>query len=99
MVMKGYIYRGRKPVHWSPSSRTALAEAELEVCLIYTIIVCQICRKMLNGSDSIIMPKPELKLCLEYIIIVCQICRKMHSSDSIIISMLLEGGYLLQQFV
>ncbi|KAL4564915.1 hypothetical protein LXL04_028991 [Taraxacum kok-saghyz] len=30
MVFKGYIYRGRKPVHWSPSSRTALAEAELE---------------------------------------------------------------------
>ena len=30
MVMKGCIYRGRKPVHWSPSSRTALAEAELE---------------------------------------------------------------------
>ncbi|KAG0471119.1 hypothetical protein HPP92_015665 [Vanilla planifolia] len=30
MVTKGYIYRGRKPVHWSPSSRTALAEAELE---------------------------------------------------------------------
>lgn len=26
----GYIFRGRKPVHWSPSSRTALAEAELE---------------------------------------------------------------------
>jgi isoleucyl-tRNA synthetase len=22
--------RGKKPVHWSPSSRTALAEAELE---------------------------------------------------------------------
>ncbi|MCI14465.1 isoleucyl-tRNA synthetase, partial [Trifolium medium] len=30
MALKGYIYRGRKPVHWSPSSRTALAEAELE---------------------------------------------------------------------
>lgn len=30
MAIKGYIYRGRKPVHWSPSSRTALAEAELE---------------------------------------------------------------------
>lgn len=30
MYLKGYIYRGRKPVHWSPSSRTALAEAELE---------------------------------------------------------------------
>jgi isoleucyl-tRNA synthetase len=30
MVLKGYIYRGLKPVNWSPSSRTALAEAELE---------------------------------------------------------------------
>jgi isoleucyl-tRNA synthetase len=30
MFQKGFISRGRKPVHWSPSSRTALAEAELE---------------------------------------------------------------------
>ncbi len=30
MVTNGHIYRGRKPVYWSPSSRTALAEAELE---------------------------------------------------------------------
>ena len=30
MFLNGYIYRGLKPVHWSPSSRTALAEAELE---------------------------------------------------------------------
>ncbi|MBD2301735.1 isoleucine--tRNA ligase [Nostoc sp. FACHB-190] len=30
MYLKGYIYRGLKPVHWSPSSKTALAEAELE---------------------------------------------------------------------
>ncbi|ADB94798.1 isoleucine--tRNA ligase [Candidatus Atelocyanobacterium thalassae] len=30
MFNKGYIYRGLKPVHWSPSSQTALAEAELE---------------------------------------------------------------------
>ena len=30
MFKRGYIFRGRKPVHWSPSSRTALAEAELE---------------------------------------------------------------------
>ncbi|MGJ3252828.1 MAG: isoleucine--tRNA ligase [Elainellaceae cyanobacterium] len=30
MVLKGYVYRGLKSVHWSPSSRTALAEAELE---------------------------------------------------------------------
>lgn len=30
MFKKGCIYRGFKPVYWSPSSRTALAEAELE---------------------------------------------------------------------
>lgn len=30
MFLNGHIYRGLKPVHWSPSSRTALAEAELE---------------------------------------------------------------------
>jgi len=30
MYKAGHIFRGRKPVHWSPSSRTALAEAELE---------------------------------------------------------------------
>ncbi len=30
MVLNGYVYRGFKPVHWSPSSKTALAEAELE---------------------------------------------------------------------
>ncbi|XRA97643.1 isoleucyl-tRNA synthetase [Pycnococcus provasolii] len=30
MVLNGHIYRGFKPVHWSPSSKTALAEAELE---------------------------------------------------------------------
>ncbi|KAI0596528.1 isoleucyl-tRNA synthetase [Biscogniauxia sp. FL1348] len=30
MVKKGLIYRKFKPVYWSPSSQTALAEAELE---------------------------------------------------------------------
>ncbi|PNH63256.1 hypothetical protein VD0001_g9197 [Verticillium dahliae] len=30
MVRDGLIYRKHKPVYWSPSSRTALAEAELE---------------------------------------------------------------------
>ncbi|GCB63080.1 hypothetical protein scyTo_0007333, partial [Scyliorhinus torazame] len=30
MFDKGYIYRDYKPVFWSPSTRTALAEAELE---------------------------------------------------------------------
>ena len=30
MVQKGLIYKGLKPVYWSPSSETALAEAEIE---------------------------------------------------------------------
>ncbi|MDO1605275.1 isoleucine--tRNA ligase [Lactobacillus sp. YT155] len=30
MVEKGYIYRGKKPVYWSPSSESTLAEAEIE---------------------------------------------------------------------
>ena len=30
MAMKGLIYKGLKPVYWSPSSETALAEAEIE---------------------------------------------------------------------
>ena len=30
MVVSGLVHRGLKPVHWSPSSKTALAEAELE---------------------------------------------------------------------
>jgi isoleucyl-tRNA synthetase len=30
MVAKGLIYRQFRPVHWSPSSRSALAEAELK---------------------------------------------------------------------
>jgi len=30
MAKKGYIYRGLKPVYWSPSSESALAEAEIE---------------------------------------------------------------------
>jgi isoleucyl-tRNA synthetase len=30
MALKGYIYKGLKPVAWSPSSECALAEAEIE---------------------------------------------------------------------
>jgi isoleucyl-tRNA synthetase len=30
LVRRGLVYRKHKPVYWSPSSRTALAEAELE---------------------------------------------------------------------
>lgn len=30
LVGKGYIYRGERPIYWSPVSRTALADAEVE---------------------------------------------------------------------
>ena len=30
MMKKGCVYRGLKPVYWSPKTHTALAEAELE---------------------------------------------------------------------
>ena len=30
MAKKGYIYKGKKPVYWSPTSESALAEAEIE---------------------------------------------------------------------
>jgi len=30
LYLRGYVYRGKKPVHWCPSCRTALAEAEVE---------------------------------------------------------------------
>ncbi|WP_188205740.1 isoleucine--tRNA ligase [Alkalibacillus aidingensis] len=30
MAKRGFIYKGKKPVYWSPSSESALAEAEIE---------------------------------------------------------------------
>ena len=30
LYLQGYVYKGKKPVHWCPSCRTALAEAEVE---------------------------------------------------------------------
>jgi len=30
LVKRGYVYKGKKPVHWCPSCVTALAEAEVE---------------------------------------------------------------------
>ena len=30
LYCEGLVFRDLKPVHWSPSSKTALAEAELE---------------------------------------------------------------------
>ena len=41
MALKGLIYKGLKPVYWSPSSESALAEAEIEYFDVkaYTIFV------------------------------------------------------------
>ena len=41
MALKGLIYKGLKPVYWSPSSESALAEAEIEYQDVkaYTIYV------------------------------------------------------------
>ncbi|WP_089129419.1 isoleucine--tRNA ligase [Tolypothrix sp. NIES-4075] len=53
MVLKGYIYRGLKPVHWSPSSHTALAEAELEYPEGHTSRSIYAAFKMVSLSDGV----------------------------------------------
>jgi isoleucyl-tRNA synthetase len=57
MLLKGYIYRGLKPVHWSPSSQTALAEAELEYPEGHTSRSIYAAFKMVSLSDAV---KPTL---------------------------------------
>jgi isoleucyl-tRNA synthetase len=56
MFLKGYIYRGLKPVYWSPSSRTALAEAELEYPEGHTSPSMFAAFEMLNLSPGLQMP-------------------------------------------
>ncbi|MEP0956432.1 isoleucine--tRNA ligase [Leptolyngbya sp. FACHB-1515] len=56
MVLKGYIYRGLKPVYWSPSSRTALAEAELEYPEGHTSPSLYAAFKMLSVSTAELEP-------------------------------------------
>ena len=56
MVLKGYIYRGLKPVHWSPSSKTALAEAELEYPEGHTSQSIYAAFEVLNLSKELQMP-------------------------------------------
>lgn len=53
MVLKGYIYRGLKPVHWSPSSQTALAEAELEYPEGHTSDSIYVAFKMLSAAPTV----------------------------------------------
>ena len=60
MVLKGYIYRGRKPVYWSPSSQTALAEAELEYPDGHTSRSLYAAFKVVSLSDSAAALSPYL---------------------------------------
>jgi isoleucyl-tRNA synthetase len=53
MLLKGYIYRGLKPVHWSPSSQTALAEAELEYPEGHTSRSIYAAFRMTKAADAV----------------------------------------------
>ncbi|MEM7756907.1 MAG: isoleucine--tRNA ligase [Cyanobacteria bacterium P01_A01_bin.40] len=67
MVLKGHIYRGLKPVHWSPSSRTALAEAELEYPEGHTspsIYVAFPVSKLGEGAAELSSYLPHLKVAI-----------------------------------
>ncbi|KAF3764597.1 hypothetical protein M406DRAFT_62267 [Cryphonectria parasitica EP155] len=57
MVQKGLIYRRFKPVYWSPSSRTALAEAEIEYKDNYTSTAAYVRFPILSTADG---PLPTL---------------------------------------
>lgn len=60
MAKKGYIYKGLKPVYWSPSSESALAEAEIEYQdkrspSIYVAFDVKDGKDVLDGDEKIII--------------------------------------------
>lgn len=60
MAKKGYIYKGLKPVYWSPSSESALAEAEIEYqdkrsASIYVAFSVKDGKDVLAGDEKIII--------------------------------------------
>lgn len=60
MARKGYIYKGLKPVYWSPSSESALAEAEIEYqdkrsASIYVSFEVTDGKDVLDGGEKIII--------------------------------------------
>ena len=60
MYLKGYIYRGLKSVHWSPTSQTALAEAELEYPEGHTSSSIYAAFPMVQVSDTAAVLAPYL---------------------------------------
>ncbi|MDT8859102.1 isoleucine--tRNA ligase [Alkalihalobacillus sp. MEB130] len=60
MAKKGHIYKGKKPVYWSPSSESALAEAEIEYQdkrspSIYVAFNIKEGNEVLSGDEAIII--------------------------------------------
>jgi len=60
MATKGLIYKGLKPVYWSPSSESALAEAEIEYqdkrsASIYVAFAVENGKNVLNGGEKFII--------------------------------------------
>lgn len=60
MAKKGYIYKGLKPVYWSPSSESALAEAEIEYQdkrspSIYVAFAVKDGKGVLDGDEKLII--------------------------------------------
>ncbi|MDC3416462.1 isoleucine--tRNA ligase [Aquibacillus salsiterrae] len=60
MAKKGYIYKGLKPVYWSPSSESALAEAEIEYqdkrsASIYVAFEVKDGKDLLDGDEKFII--------------------------------------------
>jgi isoleucyl-tRNA synthetase len=60
MAKKGYIYKGLKPVYWSPSSESALAEAEIEYKdkrspSIYVAFDVKDGKDVLTGDEKIVI--------------------------------------------
>ena len=60
MAKRGYIYKGKKPVYWSPSSESALAEAEIEYQdkrspSIYVAFNVADGKGVLNGDEKFII--------------------------------------------
>lgn len=64
MYKRGYVYRGMKPVYWSPSSRTALAEAELEYKEVNSKAVYYWLKISDNTQDIWWFGRRHLGLCL-----------------------------------
>ncbi|MGG8394942.1 isoleucine--tRNA ligase [Bacillus cereus] len=60
MAKKGYIYKGQKPVYWSPTSESALAEAEIEYqdkksASIYVAFPVKDGKNVLEGDEKYII--------------------------------------------